>query len=449
MGPSRSVTAPRHRRSPDGVQHDDGEHDDAGDEILKLLAEAAQQQHDLDDGDDGDADQRPHHRAGAALDAGAADQHGGDRGVVVAGAELHVARAVARGEQHARHRRAGAGDDVGDGDRACGVDAGGDRGARIAADHHHVAADPRPRQDELPDHHRGEEIQRLDRDAGEPALEHLQALAARIDALAAGRQRRAADQQRQAGDADQDRIGADVADQEALRRRDDDAERDGDQECRQDAERQAGQEHQRRRRHGGAEAERHDVAGQRDEGHADGDAADEGDGVEQRVDAERRGEARRRQRKECNGSRRDDADAPAPNGGAREGPSCRCSRMGDVGQHARHVGLAAPVGGDLAAAIHADDDVGHAEHLLDVGGRHDEAIAAVAELPDQPVDFGAGADIDAAGRLVHQQHAGRVAVAADRAAEGELLLVAAAQFVGLASAAAPDRRRPPRQAWRP
>ena len=38
---------------------------------------------------------------GAALDAGAADQHGGDGGVVVACAELHVARAVARREQHA------------------------------------------------------------------------------------------------------------------------------------------------------------------------------------------------------------------------------------------------------------------------------------------------------------------------------------------------------------
>ena len=69
--------------------------------------------------------------------AGAADQHRSDGGVVVAGAELHVARAVARGEQHAGDRRAGAGDDVGDGDGGGGVDAGGGRGARIAADHRH------------------------------------------------------------------------------------------------------------------------------------------------------------------------------------------------------------------------------------------------------------------------------------------------------------------------
>ena len=42
--------------------------------------------------------------------------------------------------------------------------------------------------------------------------------------------------------------------------------------------------------------------------------------------------------------------------------------------------FAAAIRGDLPAAVHADDDVGHAEHLLDVRRRHDEAIAAVAEF---------------------------------------------------------------------
>ena len=36
-----------HSRSPEGVQHDHAKHDEPGDEILQLFAEAAQQQHDL------------------------------------------------------------------------------------------------------------------------------------------------------------------------------------------------------------------------------------------------------------------------------------------------------------------------------------------------------------------------------------------------------------------
>ncbi len=46
------------------------------------------------------------------------------------------------------------------------------------------------------------------------------------------------------------------------------------------------------------------------------------------------------------------------------------TRVGNVGQHAMHVRLAAAIAGDLPAAIHADDDVGHAEHFFDVGRRH-------------------------------------------------------------------------------
>src|SRR5215203_7112584 len=92
------------------------------------------------------------------------------------------------------------------------------------------------------------------------------------------------------------------------------------------------------------------------------------------------------------------------------------------------VRFAAAICGDLPAAIHADNDVGHAEHFLDVGRRHDQAITAVAELSDQAINFSSCADIDPAGRLVHQKHTGLVT--ADRAAEGELLLVAAAQLIG-------------------
>ena len=93
------------------------------------------------------------------------------------------------------------------------------------------------------------------------------------------------------------------------------------------------------------------------------------------------------------------------------------------------IGLATLVDRDLLATVHAYDDVGYAEHLLDVGGGHDQTVAALAELADQPVDVGARSNIHATGRLVHQQNAGLVA--ADRAAECNLLLVASAQFVGL------------------
>ena len=96
--------------------------------------------------------------------------------------------------------------------------------------------------------HGRKKIQRLDRDAGDAALEHLQAFAARIDALPAGRECGAADQQREAGNADQDRIGAEIADQHALHGGDDDAEQDRHQKGGEHAERQARQENQRRRR---------------------------------------------------------------------------------------------------------------------------------------------------------------------------------------------------------
>ena len=153
-----------------------------------------------------DADQRPQHRSGAARDAGAANQHGGDGRVVIAGAELHVARTVARGEQHSGHRRARTGNHVSESYGAGGAHPGSGRGAHIAADHHHDAADPRPRQDQLPDNDGGEEEQRHGRNAGHAPLEHVSAVAAGINALPACRERRATDQQRQSGDTDKDRI---------------------------------------------------------------------------------------------------------------------------------------------------------------------------------------------------------------------------------------------------
>ena len=70
------------------------------------------------------------------------------------------------------------------------------------------------------------------------------------------------------------------------------------------------------------------------------------------------------------------------------------------------------IGCDLPAAIHCDDDVCDAQHLFEVRRGRDDAIAFGAELPDQAVDVRPRPHIDAAGRLVHQQHAGDIAYGA-------------------------------------
>src|ERR1700730_2924799 len=101
--------------------------------------------------------------------------------------------------------------------------------------------------------------------------------------------------------------------------------------------------------------------------------------------------------------------------------------MSDVGQDPLHIRFAAAVVGDLAAAVHGHDEIGDPEHLFKGGGGHDDAVAVRAELLDQTIDVRTRPHVDATRRLVHEQHAGRIA---DRAAEGELLLVAAAELIG-------------------
>ena len=52
---------------------------------------------------------------------------------------------------------------------------------------------------------------------------------------------------------------------------------------------------------------------------------------------------------------------------------------------------------------HDEDAVGHAEHLGQLGGDHQDRDALPGELGEQPVHLGLGADVDAAGRLVDDQ----------------------------------------------
>ena len=73
---------------------------------------------------------------------------------------------------------------------------------------------------------------------------------------------------------------------------------------------------------------------------------------------------------------------------------------------------------------HHEDAVAHAQHLGQVAGDHDDRAAGGGDGVDELVDLDAGADVDAAGRLVQQQHAG---AREHPAPEDDLLLVAARQ----------------------
>ena len=77
------------------------------------VREAVQQQQHLADGDDESADQTADRRAFTARNRGATDQHGADRAVIVAKAELEIAARIARRHQDAGERRAQTRGDIG------------------------------------------------------------------------------------------------------------------------------------------------------------------------------------------------------------------------------------------------------------------------------------------------------------------------------------------------
>ena len=81
-------------------------------------------------------------------------------------------------------------------------------------------------------------------------------------------------------------------------------------------------------------------------------------------------------------------------------------RVGDVGDDAGHRDVVAAIGADLPAAEHGDDGV--AESRRSPRGRWTSSPrhSPARRSTHDPVDVGARADVDAAGRLVHHQHAG-------------------------------------------
>ena len=120
---------------------------------------------------------------------------------------------------------------------------------------------------------------------------------------------------------------------------------------------------------------------------------------------------------------------------------------------------------DLAADLAlADDDhpIAHTDQLRQFGRDDDDADAVARQIPQDGVDLGLGSDIDAARRLVQEDH---LRVDRQQLGEGDLLLVAPGQrrdvLVQVAelesssrpvrSASCRSRRRlmmPKRETWR-
>ena len=87
------------------------------------------------------------------------------------------------------------------------------------------------------------------------------------------------------------------------------------------------------------------------------------------------------------------------------------------------LGSAAELAGNAAAPQH-QDPVGQTEQLGEVGGDDDDPEPLAGQVADHLVELALGADIDALGRLVEDQHLG---LGEQPAGEQHLLLVAARQ----------------------
>ena len=80
---------------------------------------------------------------------------------------------------------------------------------------------------------------------------------------------------------------------------------------------------------------------------------------------------------------------------------------------------------DQAAFVHDIEPVADAEQFGHFRGDHDHAFAGCGQLVDDGVDLVFGADVDAAGRLVEDQH---LRIGEQPFAQHHLLLVAAGQI---------------------
>ena len=122
----------------------DGEDDGgAGDRHLPEGRDVDDRQGVLDDAEEQRAEHRAGDRADAAGDRDAADDAGGDDVELEAAGDLDIGDGVARDPEIAAEAGDGAGEDEGEEVRAADVDAGIDRGRRVAADGVEGAAERR------------------------------------------------------------------------------------------------------------------------------------------------------------------------------------------------------------------------------------------------------------------------------------------------------------------
>ena len=129
---------------------------------------------------------------------------------------LHVAAGIARRHQYTGDGGAQSGGDVGAEHDARRLQARGKRRSPVAADHVEVTAETCERQDQLGDNDGSHEGGKRHWHAEDASLQSCGGVAFRIDATPLGDQRCAAGDQRQRRHADNDGIGAEIADDGAL-----------------------------------------------------------------------------------------------------------------------------------------------------------------------------------------------------------------------------------------
>ena len=77
-----------------------------------------------------------------------------------------------------------------------------------------------------------------------------------------------------------------------------------------------------------------------------------------------------------------------------------------------------------SALVHHQHAIAHTQYLFEIAGDHQHGYAVGNELIDECINLGPGADIDASGRLVENQH---FRIAGQPFRKDDLLLIPAGQ----------------------